>query len=145
MTNLATRYLTCVLESVSCSKCNIFFAVEASVRQRWQREGGTFYCPNGHSQIYRETDTARLQKQLEVARNDIAEATRRELFAKANAAAERAAREATERQLVARKAANTRLRNRVKNGACPCCNRNFENLQRHMKTKHPTFKADDGQ
>ena len=26
---------------------------------------------------------------------------------------------------------------RVHNGVCPCCNRSFQNLQKHMKTKHP--------
>lgn len=33
----------------------------------------------------------------------------------------------------------SRIRERVKNGVCPCCNRTFENLARHMKTKHPDF------
>jgi rubrerythrin len=29
---------------------------------------------------------------------------------------------------------------RVKNGVCPCCNRTFQNLMAHMKTKHPGWK-----
>lgn len=40
------------------------------------------------------------------------------------------------------KAQSTRLRkvkDRVKNGVCPCCNRTFVNLQRHMHTKHPSY------
>lgn len=32
-----------------------------------------------------------------------------------------------------------RLKLRSKNGCCPCCKRNFQNLQRHMRTKHPEF------
>jgi hypothetical protein len=24
---------------------------------------------------------------------------------------------------------------------CPCCNRSFQNLRRHMATKHPEFNA----
>lgn len=143
MTHCATRNLFVELETVSCYQCGILFAVEASVRQRWQREGGVFYCPNGHRQGYVETDVQRLTKQLEAAKQEVAEATKRELFAKYNATAERAAREQTERQLRARKGINTRLRNRIRCGVCPCCRRNFENLSRHMKTKHPHFAADD--
>jgi dsDNA-binding SOS-regulon protein len=29
---------------------------------------------------------------------------------------------------------------RVHNGVCPCCNRTFQNLLRHMETKHPEYK-----
>lgn len=37
-------------------------------------------------------------------------------------------------------ATKTRIKNRVKNGVCPCCNRTFENLARHMQAKHSDFK-----
>lgn len=30
-----------------------------------------------------------------------------------------------------------RLRRRTAAGVCPCCNRSFVQLARHMKTKHP--------
>lgn len=36
----------------------------------------------------------------------------------------------------------TKLKNRVGNGVCPCCTRSFTNLQRHMTTEHPEFKAE---
>lgn len=35
-----------------------------------------------------------------------------------------------------RKESDRKLK-RIHNGVCPCCNRSFVNLQRHMKTKHP--------
>jgi hypothetical protein len=28
---------------------------------------------------------------------------------------------------------------RIGNGVCPCCNRSFTNLRRHMTTKHPEY------
>lgn len=31
------------------------------------------------------------------------------------------------------------LRNRAAAGVCPCCNRTFEQLGRHMTTKHPEY------
>lgn len=132
--------ITCAQEG-----CHIAFGVDAAVRQRWIDSGQRFYCPNGHVQHYRETTVAKLTKQLEAAKNDVAEATKRELFARANATAERAAREHTQRQLAVRKGINTRLRNRIKHGVCPCCHRTVSQLARHMKTQHPQCNKDDGE
>jgi hypothetical protein len=39
----------------------------------------------------------------------------------------------------AEKAAKTRIKNRIAKGVCPCCNRTFQDLQRHMTTKHPDY------
>jgi hypothetical protein len=35
----------------------------------------------------------------------------------------------------------TRIKNRVKNGVCICCNRSFSDLHQHMLTKHPDFST----
>ena len=40
------------------------------------------------------------------------------------------------RQVRAARGQVTRLRNRAKAGMCPCCNRHFVNLERHMASKH---------
>lgn len=32
-----------------------------------------------------------------------------------------------------------RDRARFANGVCPCCNRSFENVARHMRTQHPDY------
>lgn len=36
----------------------------------------------------------------------------------------------------------TKLKNRVGHGVCPCCNRSFGNLARHIESEHPTFIAE---
>lgn len=36
----------------------------------------------------------------------------------------------------------TKIKNRVGHGVCPCCNRTFENLARHMAHQHPAFTAE---
>jgi len=36
----------------------------------------------------------------------------------------------------------TKLKKRVTNGVCPCCHRSFQNLRRHMATKHPNEAKD---
>lgn len=33
----------------------------------------------------------------------------------------------------------TRTKKRVGNGVCPCCNRTFQQLARHMEAKHPEY------
>ncbi|MFB3077027.1 MAG: hypothetical protein ACE1Y4_03380 [Lysobacterales bacterium] len=54
----------------------------------------------------------------------------------------RADLEATELSRRAHKAAATRIKNRVARGVCPCCNRSFTNLHRHMESKHPNYLKD---
>ena len=132
------RNLSVEFVCVTCT-CGLVFAVPAHLRQRWTESGAGFYCPMGHSLIYTESEVGKLRKQLECANQD------KEWFQK-NAANERAARERTQRQLRAVKGAKTRIVNRVKNGVCPCCNRTFMDLQRHMTTQHPDFNgaADNG-
>jgi hypothetical protein len=51
----------------------------------------------------------------------------------------RADRDRKEYSRRAEKAAKTRIKNRISKGVCPCCNRTFQDLQRHMTTKHPDY------
>lgn len=44
-----------------------------------------------------------------------------------------------ERSHVATRGHLTRARTRAAAGLCPCCNRHFENVARHVKSKHPDF------
>jgi DNA repair exonuclease SbcCD ATPase subunit len=65
----------------------------------------------------------------------------RDLIARINAAHDqtKATLRDTEKSLIAQKGVTTRIKNRASNGVCPCCNRTFQNLARHMHTKHPDF------
>lgn len=97
----------------------------------------SFYCGYGHSQVYikGENEETKLRRERDrlvqrLAEKDDDIRRQQELV------------EQTQRQLSAAKRRVTRIKNRVSNGACPCCNRTFENLQRHMTSKHPTFKAE---
>ncbi len=93
------------------------------MRQQRLTNGGSFYCPNGHSQHYTKPKCTRLQEEIE--------ATKRELTAARCATlSEQNKRESVEREM------KRRMR-RVHAGVCPCCNRTFQNLARHMQTKHP--------
>lgn len=119
----------------TCCNCGIPFAITRGLYDLLQREkrSRTFYCPNGHAQHYTgESDKAkaeRLARELAAARDR--EAT---------------LRDEKHREWKLRRQGEGRLRafkKRVAGGVCPCCQRTFENLARHMKTKHPTFAKEE--
>lgn len=126
------------LTEINCGECGGTYALNERYRSQKADKGGGWHCPYCQCNwgYFGETTVQKLQKQLE-------EEQRRLEWARENAQSEREARERTERRLIARKGVNTRLRNRIKNGVCPCCTRTFMNLQRHIKTQHPDFQPDD--
>jgi hypothetical protein len=92
---------------------------------------GTFYCPAGHTQCFPlgETEEAKLRRERDRLQQRIAERDDRiSDLEKSNAAT---------RGVV------TRIKNRISNGVCPCCNRTFSNLASHIKTKHPSYKNEE--
>jgi hypothetical protein len=116
------------LTHITCCKCGLIFGVEASHVERLRTTHEQFYCPSGHGQgFYGKTE---VEKRAEVAESNALWYRQR---------AEAAQREATIQTHRARglKAAQTRLKNRIKKGVCPHCNRYFENLHRHMTGQHP--------
>lgn len=119
--------------------CGTPHAVPKALRDKQERdhrdgrEQTEIYCPLGHSYIIAgEGKSARLERQLEEEKNRRAAAT-------ARADRERARADETERRRVAQKAATTRLGKRAKAGVCPCCNRTFKQLARHMAGQHPEY------
>jgi len=110
------------LETVTCYKCGVLFAAPTYFMIKRREDTGIFWCPNGHNQAFVESETHRLRQQLD---NQIRTAT--EMAERARVAEQ--ARQKSDAQL-------KRLNKRVAAGVCPCCNRTFSNLARHMKTKH---------
>lgn len=91
-----------------------------------------FCCPRGHRQYYAVSETQRLKDELADEQNWRKDAETRERAARDQAdAAERSAR--------AYKGHLTRARKRIGNGVCPCCNRHFANVERHMRGQHPDY------
>lgn len=113
-----------------CIHCHVRFGVSQDFEFVAKRDKTDFYCPNGHAMAYREGEADRLRKIIrereERILQEIAAKTKAQsdaLFYKAEA--DQAFKEAK------------RLKKRVSAGVCPCCTRTFQNLQRHMATKHP--------
>lgn len=117
-----------------CYKCKtqmwIPDALNEAAKARRGPSGIHFWCPYGHDQHYveGESDETKLRRERDRLLQRIAERDD-EIKALENR------RRAAVGQV-------TKLKNRVGNGVCPCCNRTFENLHRHMATQHPTFTAE---
>lgn len=124
---------TLFLAELNCADCFQHFAVDQELLNRLQQTGKTFYCPLGHGNVYRDNELARLKKENQRLKTDL---TWQERIAK-NA---REDAENAKRQKAAIKGQLTKTRRRIANGVCPCCNRMFVNVTRHMVSKHPDFK-----
>lgn len=117
------------LTYMECGKCGVTFAMPEILREECERSGNGWYCPNGHPRVYRKTVREKLREAEDA-------------LARSRAYADQL--EASNRGL---RGANTRQRNqlkRVKHGVCPCCKRSFQNLVRHMETKHPDYDPEGG-
>lgn len=124
--------ITHKFETIYCYKCGIPFAVPSNIRRRWVDSGDSFYCPSGHSQCYTESTVQRLKKQLQ-------QEKKFKEWAKQDAINARDEARFQANRARAQKAAKTRIKNRIAAGVCPCCNRTFKNLARHMTSQHPDF------
>ena len=103
--------------------------------QRKMREPHqTFSCPAGHAQ------QSVVASDTEAARKDAEKYRKLWQDEQRYAAAVVAERNDVRRKLSAAKGALTRTKKRVANGVCPCCNRTFQNLSRHMQGQHPGYE-----
>jgi hypothetical protein len=124
MSTTAALQLTRDFEHTTCRDCGVEYWLPALFLEYRREKGGTWYCPNGHSWSFTETEVARLKKLVEAKEREVN--WQRQLCVKAD----------KEREKVERKL------HRVQKGVCPHCNRSFGNLQRHMESKHgPERKA----
>lgn len=102
--------------------CGIHYAIPAELAQTADHNRRqVLFCPLGHegvSAVHQEREVDRLRR--EVANQD------------EDLRVERASHSATRGQL-------TKARKRAAKGVCPCCNRSFVNVARHVAGQHPKF------
>lgn len=128
MTASAVLTFAETMNSLTCSECGIVFALPAFYMTKRREDHKAFHCPNGHQQHYpAETEAEKLKKELE-------QQKKRTTWAESQAAEERARADRAAGEL-------TKLKARVNNGVCPCCQRSFVNLRRHLASKHPDFSG----
>ena len=57
-----TLTFTATLVIIECYKCSMPFGVPRDFDRRNHQDGGTFYCPAGHGQIYSVSEVDKLKK-----------------------------------------------------------------------------------
>jgi hypothetical protein len=112
------------METIACYCCGVRFAISADHRRSLVKSSEWFYCPNGHKQHYSEdnSETKRRQQAEQLLKERQEELWRQQ---------------ARSLELEQELKKVTKKLKRVSKGVCPCCNRTFVDLQRHMATKHP--------
>jgi hypothetical protein len=125
---MAERTLTYTEELVvhTCW-CGMAHAIPRVLSNTASREGTAVYCPAGHTWVVKNSEMSLLKQQVATRTAELDQER-----ARANAA------EAKAKKLVAEA---KRLQKRASAGVCPCCNRTFQNVGRHMKTQHPDHGA----
>ncbi len=118
------------LTKINCGDCGGTYAINERYRRQKQEVGGFWNCPYCKcSWGFTEGENTRLKRELEQER-------KRKEWAQQEAKLSENRRRAAVGQV-------TKIKNRVAKGVCPCCNRTFQNLMKHMKTQHPDFKNND--
>lgn len=112
---------------VECCKCATPFFMTKRLNAAFRANKETFCCPFGHQQGYYGKNTEdKLRDRIEqlekksLEEKEVLQNRWLDEMSRANK---------LDKQL-----------KRIHKGVCPCCNRSFQNLKRHMETKHPDFK-----
>lgn len=126
-----------------CCTCFMTFAVPDDFRARRRSDKASFFCPSGHSQSYQGESDADAVRRLEREKLEI-ERDRNQRIVRYEQWLDQVREEnkVVTKQLSSTRGQLTKARRRIANGVCPCCNRSFEQLARHMATQHPDFLAD---
>lgn len=126
---------TGTLTVIECYKCHMDFGMTVELCQARRDDHEVFWCPNGHRQHFSgKSEEEKLRRQLQATQDE------------ANYQAERA-RQANERAASLDKSRNAykghlkRTKKRIAAGVCPCCNRTFQNLGKHMSGQHPDYSG----
>lgn len=113
--------------------CGIAVGLPFSLhRHMKQSEKNSAYCPIGHSFHFGGSFETQLEQEKEARER-----------AERRAQATRDLLSAEERSHTATRGHLTRHKKRASVGVCPCCNRQFQNVARHMKCKHPDFAGSE--
>lgn len=112
-----------------CCQCSISFGMTVQLQSIRKKDHQLFYCPLGHGQHYvAETEAEKLKKILKNTEERLAMELSRNGRLKQDLATTRGKLTKTEK--------------RIAKGVCPCCNRQFVNMARHMKGRHPEYTGE---
>ena len=133
ISNVSTTFYFC-----ACWNCGVVYGITKELDQRRRKDGKSVYCPNGHVGVY-TSEEEDYKKKLEEEKRARIEA-QGELEVEKGYTKKLKDRNTTlKREKAAVRGVVTKIKKRIGNGVCPCCNRTFVNLSRHMKGQHPHF------
>lgn len=127
---------------MTCPSCGVTYAIperldEAARKHNRATQPNNYWswcCPFGHELSYSgKNEEQRLRDTLDAERRRSGRlaAERDQATASARAHKGAATRARNERDRIAK---------RAKAGVCPCCNRSFKQLRRHMQSQHPHYE-----
>jgi hypothetical protein len=124
---LNTSFYVEMVSMGECINCGVPICAPSPFKEkRLKDHSKMFYCINGHAQHYiGKTEAEKLNDVIRIERS-------RNEFTRARLEREQNSHRATRGHL-------TRVKKRIASGVCPCCNRTFQNVARHMKTQHPGY------
>jgi predicted RNA-binding Zn-ribbon protein involved in translation (DUF1610 family) len=119
---------------IRCPSCFLEFAIPWSLNDAFYRtrETDKLYCPSCG-----ETMVPTGKSEAEKLRDELTREKHRTEQARADAEYQSGQRAVAERRARAARGQVTKVKNRLKHGACPFCHRTFAVLADHMKSKHP--------
>lgn len=122
-----------ILKHVECPVCSIDYGLGTNFLAQRREDHKRWYCPNGHSLLFPKDNTEeRAIRERDAARQLAAHQNDRRRAAEARERATEYRRRAAKGQL-------TKIRNRLAAGLCPCCGKNFPELEAHIAEHHPKF------
>jgi hypothetical protein len=121
------------LVPITCSGCGVLFAMTTDYIAERRKDHKTWHCPNGCDQYY-PSETP-LEKQLREAKARLEAERGWASRVEQDLAAERKQHASTKGQL-------TKAKKRASAGVCLHCNRTFQNVARHMSSKHTGLRDD---
>lgn len=125
----------------TCPVCGISYGLPVAFYEARQSgaNNSSWCCPNGHSLSIVKSEVTKLREQLDEERRHRQRAEQRVAEWQDDAREQRQVAEKERRRANGYKGHATKLTKRAKVGVCICYNRTFQDLARHMATKHPTL------
>jgi hypothetical protein len=135
---MTTIYHTTNLVTVECCRCGMPLGLSETWMKSAKEAGHfkkMFCCPyckvdQGWGVSVHEAEVAKLNREKAALASDLQWVKQKRTEAVAEAEHFRKSRDGM-------KGALRKVKVRIGRGVCPCCNRTFENLRRHMETQHP--------
>jgi hypothetical protein len=122
-----------------CGECGLVFAIDDEFDEARRADHRGWACPNSTAGFDRHGFQYYGESKLERARREKREAEERAEVAQRQVKATRDLLSHEERRSAAARGQVTKIKKRVAAGVCPCCNRTFQDLAKHMAGQHPDY------